>query len=122
MANLTFIPNAVSKSSGGVKLELEDIPQDVRTEVEESYETLKTNPGRLRATFDTLAEMNTYIAQVTAYCALRPAGELRFRKSPTRGLPATTMDFRITEKQTPNEKTVEEIGTAVEAVKAAAKK
>jgi hypothetical protein len=122
MANLKFIPNAVSKSSGGVQLSLEDIQADVRQEVEEVYETLKTNPGRMHAEFATLAELNTYIAQVTAYCALRPAGEIRFRKSPARGLKPTEMHFRITEKQTPNEKVTEEIQTATEAVKTSAKK
>lgn len=121
MAVLQFIPNNVSKSSNGVQLSIEDIPEDVRKDVEEVYTTLKTNPGRMRAEFATLAELNTYIAQVTAYCALRPAGEIRFRKSPTRGLKPTQMDFRITDKLTPNEQTTEEIQQATEAVKVAAK-
>ena len=122
MANLTFIPNASSKGSAGLSLTMDDIPEDVRNDVEEVYKALKTNPGRMRVSFATLAELNTYIAQVTAYCQLRPEGEIRFRKSPSRGLPATTMDFRITDKQTPAEETTEEIREAVTAVKATAAK
>ena len=122
MANLVFIANTASKGSTGVTLELEDIPQNVREEVEQAYEALKTNPGRFRAEFASLAELTTYVSQVTAYCALRPAGAIRFRKSPTRGLPPTTMDFRITELATPNEQATEEVRTAVENVKTAAAK
>ena len=118
MANLTFIPNAVSKADTG--LTLEDIPQDVRDDCEEVYAALKTNPGRMRVAFDTLAELNTYIAQATAYCRLRPAGPIRFRKSPTRKLPATTMDFRITDLQTENEEVTEGIRNATEAANATA--
>lgn len=121
MAQLQFIPNATSKSSASASLTLEDVPTEVRTEVEEVYKTLKTNPGRMRAEFTTLAEMNTYIAQVQAYCALRPEGAIRFRRSPSRGLKSTQMDFRITDLKTENEETTEGIQTAVENVKAAAK-
>ena len=118
MANLTFIPN--TSKSGTPALSLEEIPQEVRNDVEEVYTALKTNPGRMRVQFDSLAELNTYIAQVTAYCALRPAGAIRFRKSPSRGLAKTTMDFRITDVQTDAEKTTEEIRENVEEVKTVA--
>lgn len=121
MANLKFIPNATKTSSNGVQLKLEDIPEDVRKEVEEVYELLKTNTGRMHAEFSTVAELNTYVAQVTAYCALRPAGAIRFRKSPVRGQKATEMHFRVTDLQTENEKTTEEIRESVDAVKEAAK-
>jgi hypothetical protein len=122
MANLQFIPQAASKSAGQPMLTLDDVPDGVRKEVEEVYETLKTNPGRMRAAFDSLAELNTYISQVKAYCDLRPAGAIRFRKSPARNLKPTEMEFRITDLQTENEKTTEEINNAVDAVKATAKK
>lgn len=120
MATLVFIPNT-TKSAAVSQLTLEDIPQEVRENVEEVYETLKTNPGRIRVEFPSLGELNAYVAQVTAYCALRPGGAIRFRKSPTRKLPATTMDFRITDLQTENEETTAGINDAVENVKSAAK-
>jgi hypothetical protein len=120
MANLQFIPTTSNKS-GPTLLTMDDVPQSVRDEVEEVYTVLKANPGRMRAAFDTLAEMNTYIAQVKAYCDLRPAGAIRFRKSPTKGLKPTEMEFRITDLQTENEKTVADINDAVDAVKDAAK-
>lgn len=121
MANLQFIPQENSKSVPA-QLSLEEVPEEVRKEVEEVYATLKTNPGRMRVSFGTLAEMNTYESQVKAYCKLRPAGEIRFRRSPTKGLPKTTMDFRITDLLTANEEKTEEIREATEAVKTAAKK
>jgi len=116
MALLKFIPNTPAKGSAG--LALEDIPDEVRKDAEEVYETLKTNPGRMRVEFATLAELNTYITQLTAYCKLRPAGPIRFRKSPTRDLPPTAMDFRITDLATPNEQVTEEIRQATAAANA----
>lgn len=108
---LTFVPTATPNSVAS--LALEDIPEDVRKEVEEIYATLKTNPnGRIRARFDDKAELNTFVTQVTSYCNLRPAGPIRFRKSPTKGLPDNEMDFRITEVQTENEKITEEVREA----------
>lgn len=121
MATLTFIPNAQSKGTASAGMSLDDIPQEIRTDVEEVYTALKTNPGRMRVNFDTIAELNQYIAQVTAYCNLRPEGKLRFRKSPTRNLPATTMDFRITDVP-PDEAVTDGIRQDVEAVKAVAAK
>jgi len=117
MANLKFIPQANPKSVSNVSLTLDDVPDDVRQEVEEVYTTLKTQPGRMRADFESLAELNKYIAQVKAYCELRPAGAIRFRKSPSRGLPNTSMEFRITDPLTDNEQTTEEIRQATEKAK-----
>ncbi len=135
MATLQFIPNAVSKSSAAAQLTMADVPQEVRDDVEAAYKALKTNPGRFRVEFPTLAELNTYISQIQAYCSLRVVDKdgnptdsadgvsapIRFRKSPSRGLKPTQMDFRITEVQTENEKTTEEIRDAADAVKDAAK-
>lgn len=98
MATLTFIPNAVNKNgTGGMSLGLDDISDEVKKDVEEVYKALKTNPGRVRVQFDSIAELNSYIAQMKAYCEQRPGGAIRFRKSPARDLPATAMDFRITD-------------------------
>jgi hypothetical protein len=119
MANLTFIPNAVSKSSTGT-IALDDISDEVKKDVEEVYEALKTNPGRMRVNFDTVQQLNQYVAQVKEYCRQRPQGAIHFRKSPSRGLPATTMDFRIVDVPV-NEEITQDIRTGVDAVKAAAK-
>lgn len=126
MATLKFIPNTVSKKSAAESLTMEDIPQDVRDDVEGAYAALKTQPGRFAAEFATLAELTTYVSQVTAYCALRmvdgkPA-PIRFRKSPTRGLKPTQMEFRITDLKTEAEQTTDEIRDAVDAVKTEARK
>lgn len=95
--NVKFVPTASASNTTAV-LTLEDIPQDVRDEVEEIYNALKTNPnGRMRAEFDTKEELAAYTTQVTSYCQVRPGGVIRFRKSPTKGLPETAMDFRITD-------------------------
>jgi hypothetical protein len=121
MATLQFIPNAVSKGTTGLQLSLDDIPQEVKENAEEVYKTLKTNPGRIRVKFGSLVEMNQYVSQITTYCALRPEGAIRFRKSPSRGLEPTEMDFRITDIPVTEAQT-EEIRDAVVAVKNTAKK
>ena len=114
---IIYIATKVSSGESGTHLALEDIPQDIRTEVEEAYAGMKANPyGRFRASFDTAEEMATYIAQVTAYCAQRPAGAIRFRKSPTRNLPDNTMDFRITDLKTEAEQKTEQVRTAIAGV------
>lgn len=122
MAQLRFIPQANPKSGSNVTLTLDDVPQEVRDDVEEVYKTLKTQPGRMAVEFDTIAELNKYVAQVKAYCDLRPAGAIRFRKSPARNLKSTQMEFRITDLLTENEEITEGIREATENVKTAAKK
>jgi len=96
---IAFIPT--SSDGGSATLNLDEIPADVIEEIEEVYKALKGNDGRMRAEFDSEAELATYRTQVLSYCAQRtidgkPA-PLRFRKSPTKNLPATTMDYRITD-------------------------
>lgn len=118
---LAFVPTTAPGVTALVALD--DIPQDVKDEVEEVYANLKANPnGRIRAEFDTPAELRVYVTQVTSYCELRPAGAIRFRKSPTKNLPQNVMDFRITDLKTENEQITEDIRTATEAVTTAAKK
>ena len=124
MANLVFIANAVSSTPRS--LTLDDIPDEVKNDAEEAYKVLKAQNGRLRATFPTVADLNTYVKQMKAYCELREvdgkAAPISFRRSPTKGLKDTEMDFRVTDVKTPNEQKTEEIREAVEAVKTAAKK
>lgn len=97
----TFIPTATA-SGGTAYLALENIPQEIQDEVEATYAGLKENPnGRMRVAFDTAEELAEFVNQVISYCAQRPAGAIRFRKSPTRGLPATMMDYRISDLKEP---------------------
>jgi hypothetical protein len=120
VANLTFVPSTTG-SSVNPTLTLDEIPQDVRDEVEQVYKILKDNIGRMHVEFESDGELKKYITYVTTYCKIRPAGELRFRKSPKRNAKPGEMEFRITDLETPNEKTTEEIRETVEKVKATAK-
>lgn len=113
--SLAFVPTATPGVSALVALD--DIPQDVKDEVEEVYRNLKANPnGRIRAEFDDASELRMYVTHVTSYCEQRQvngeAAPLRFRKSPTKNLPANKMDFRITDPKTENEQITEDIRSA----------
>ena len=121
MANLVFVAQAKPASASDA-IDLADIPEEIKSEVEQVYEALKTNPGRFHVEFQDVATLNKYVAQVQAYCAQRPAGAIRFRRSPVKGQKANVMDFRITDLKTPNEETTDGINAAVENVKVAAKK
>lgn len=121
MATLKFIPT-VTASSGPKVYSLEEIPDEVKNDVEEAYELLKKQNGRLAVEFPSVGELNLYMAHVKSYCELRPAGAIRFRKSPTKNLKPTQMEFRITDVETPNETTTREVREATDAVKAAANK
>lgn len=96
---VSYVPT--TPDSGSVAtIPLAEIPADVIAEVEEIYAALKANPnGRMRAEFDTKAELTAYMTQVSSYCRQRTidgaAAPLRFRKSPTKGLPETTMDYKV---------------------------
>lgn len=112
VGDITFVPST-SNGLGGL-LPLDQIPDDIKAEVEEIYAGLKTNPnGRMRVEFDTKGELAQYVLQVTSYCKQRTdpqTGEVveyRFRKSPTKGLKDTQMDFRVTDPKTDEEETTE---------------
>lgn len=95
-SNPVFIPTQ-SNAAGGT-LDIDEIPQEVKDEVEEIYAGLKANPaGRMRIEFDTVGELVLYANQVQSYCSQRPTGAIRFRRSPTKNLPDTAMDFRISD-------------------------
>lgn len=121
--NVTFVPES-KPQTGAATLTLDQIPQEVRDEVEEMYANLKTVAGRFHVEYDTKEEVAAYMRQVIAYCALRPAGAIRFRKSPTRNLPDNQMDFRIvdlkTETEAANDDATNAVRTATDAVKTAA--
>lgn len=119
--NLAFVPNAAPKSGAPTHIALEDIPADVVEAVEETYVTLKQNDGRVGVEFPTVADLNSFVTYVKAYCELRPAGKLHYRKSPARGLKPNQMQFRITDVPE-NEEITQGIRDGVAAVKSAAKK
>lgn len=122
--DFTFVPTAAA-AGGNAGLTLEDIPQDIKDDIEEVYAYLKTNPaGRMRTPAFVDSNGNpskqnalAWQAMATAYCRLRPAGEIRFRKSPTKGLPDHIFDFRVTDLV---DNGTNGIRDAVEAAKASA--
>lgn len=89
---LTFVPTV----SGVGLIPMEEIPQDVRDEMEEAYASLSKAEGRIRAEFDNEEEANVYCRQAASYCTQRADGALKFRRSPTKGLPKNVVDFRVT--------------------------
>lgn len=99
--NLVFVP-VVQGSAASKWIHIDDVPDDVKAQVEEVYETLKTNPGRMAVAFATKADLLQYIRQVDSYCKQRPDGAIHFRKSPVRNQPENEMHFRITDKPTEN--------------------
>lgn len=116
--SIAFVPT--TSSSVTALVALEDIPQDVREEVEQAYTALKSGAvGRFRAKFDSPEELRVYVTQVTSYCEQRPEGAIRFRKSPSKGLPPNVMDFRITDLLTPNEVITQDIREATATANAA---
>lgn len=115
---IEFVPTATPTK---FVASLDSVPQDVRDEVEQIYAGMKANPrGRMRAEFDSKEEREQYMGQVKTYCELRPAGAIRLRRSPTKGLPETVAEFRITDFETEAEKEAREIReAAAKAAKAA---
>jgi len=94
--NFTYVPN--QQTSAASTLAVDEIPEDVRNDCEAVYAALKQNPnGRMRVEFADKAEALRWIAVASAYCKIRPAGAVRFRRSPTRDLPENVIDFRITD-------------------------
>lgn len=84
---------------------LDQIPEQVRKDVEEIYAGMKASPnGRMSATFDTVEEKTQWMAQVKAYCEQRPGGAVRFRVSPVRNAPKNQLDFRITDFESAEQK------------------
>jgi hypothetical protein len=88
---MTFVPS----TSGTGHVPLESIPEDVKADVEEAYGVLRENEGRIHVVFDTETEANLWARQAASYAAQRPNGALKFRRSPTKGLPKNEIDFRV---------------------------
>jgi hypothetical protein len=113
----TLIPDV----TGPQLTPLDAIPQDVKNYVEEVYERQRKTPGRERAEYDTVDELKNEFKLMADYVAQRPKGVLRIRKSPTRDLPETTMDFRITADIEANGKANGQSGAKAEKTSSAAK-
>lgn len=88
---LTFVPNL----SSGTLIPMDEIPDDVKEEMEEAYTQLSGRDGRIRAEFDTEDEATLYCRQAASYCTQREAGVLKFRRSPTKNLPKNVVDFTV---------------------------
>lgn len=114
---IVFIPAAVK--GGPVQYTLDEIPADVKREVEEMYEAGKTADGRFRLTFGSKKELLAYAAMAGSYAAQRPGGPIKFRKSPVRGLPDNVGEFRVTDIDQDSEDATAAIKEGVEALKAA---
>lgn len=122
---LVFLPKATQKTTSSNMLGLDDIPQDIKDLVEETYKVLKANDGRMHVAFADEKEKNTFIRQVDSYCKQRMAdgipAPIHYRKSPTRNLPDNELDFRVTDVPTKNEAETKGINDAADAVKDAVK-
>lgn len=86
----------IADTTGPQRIALNDIPDEVKAFVEDTYKQQRTGNGRTRVEYDTADELALEFKQMADYCAQRKAGVLRIRKSPTRNLPDTVMEFRIT--------------------------
>lgn len=92
---IKFVPN--TSTSGASLVPIDDIPTDVITDIEAIYDNLKVADGRFRAEFDNEVEALQFVRYATSYCAQRPAGAIRFRRSPTKGLQKNVIEFRVTD-------------------------
>jgi hypothetical protein len=88
----TFIPS----NTAGMLVPMEQIPQDVIDDIEEAFKLLSGTDGRIRVEFDTKEEKALFSQHAASYAAQRPDGKLKFRWSPSKGLPETAGDFRVT--------------------------
>jgi hypothetical protein len=87
----TFVP---SQTSAG-RTPLDEIPADVKTEVDEAYNRIKNSDGRIRTEFGDEAEANEFMKLAADYAAQhKPVW--RVRRSPTRGLKPNVVDWRVT--------------------------
>lgn len=119
-SNPTFVPTTSPVSAS---MPLDQIPQEIKDEIEEMYAALKKAEGRFSIGFDTKQEVSEYEKQVKAYCSgrvdtLGKPAPIRYRRSPAKSLPETTIQFRITDIPVASEKATQDIKDAVEKVNA----
>jgi len=82
-------------TTGNQLIPLDAIPQDVKDYVEALYKAQAKTPGRERVTYDDDVERDTEFKQMVSYAQQRKAGILRVRRSPSKDLPAHSMDIRV---------------------------
>jgi hypothetical protein len=77
---------------------VQDVPEDVKTEIDGLFDWLTANPGHEgRVTgFEDDKERNLWLRQVRAYCPSREAGALKFRQLPSKNLPDGEIRFSLT--------------------------
>jgi len=86
----------VIDTTGPQRTPLDEIPADVKKFVEDTYAKQRKTPSRERVTYDTVDELRADFKLIADYVAQRPAGVLKVRKSPTKGLKDNQMDIRFT--------------------------
>ena len=86
---------SIVDTTGPQRTALDEIPNDVKEFVESVYAKQRKTPGRERVTYDTAEELRDDFKLMADYCAQRPAGILKIRKSPTRDLAENVMDIRV---------------------------
>jgi hypothetical protein len=85
----------IQSVTGNVVIPLDEIPQDIKDLCEDIFKKVSKSDGRVRLAYDTVDELKLEFRQMASYCAQhKPVWTLR--KSPTKNLPDTTMDVRIT--------------------------
>jgi nuclear transport factor 2 (NTF2) superfamily protein len=88
----TFVPS----TTAGQVVPLDEIPEDVKTNVTEAWAALKGNEGRIRATFANKDEADVWYRFAASYAAQFPEGALKMRRSPTKDKPSdATIDFTL---------------------------
>lgn len=114
---IAYVASASPSPTTATLIPMDELPQNIKNDVEAAYEALKANPqGRFHVSFKDAAEAGQFEAQVKSYCA-QVEPPYRYRKSPVKNQPPNEIDFRITDPLTPTEAATEEIREATEAAK-----
>lgn len=86
-------------TTGPTLTPLDEIPDDVKQFVEETYAKQRKSPSRERVEYESEDELKKDFKLMADYVAQRTvngkAAVLHVRKSPTRGLPDNVMDIRF---------------------------
>lgn len=122
VGDIKFVPTVAPGTTA--ILPLDEIPQEIKDEVEDVYKALKDAPvsGNFRVQYDTKQELLSWESMVKAYCEQRPGGKVKYRRSPVRGLAPTEIAFRITDINEATEKATKDVKDTKEAAKTSARK
>jgi predicted NUDIX family NTP pyrophosphohydrolase len=91
MATFTFVPS----TKAGQVVPLDEIPEEVKTNVDEAWGALKGTDGRIRATFANKDEADVWFRQAASYATQHPSGALKMRRSPTKDKTDNVIDFTM---------------------------